>query len=138
MHDWRVLILITVLSWGGYNVLLKWAGGQLAWQASMLLFVVAYSVAVGAYCAWDGQWTPAELATRKSLVPMLAGAMCAVGAVTFFKALPMASGSLLLPLVGLYPIVAAVGCLVLLQEPVSLRLVAGLFCAAAAVVLLGR
>lgn len=136
--DWRVLIAITVLSWGGYNVLLKWAGDQLAWQASMLLFVVAYSLVVGGYCAVQGQMVYTDIVGRKSAVPICAGVLCAVGAITFFKAIPLVPGSVLMPLVGLYTLVSAMGCLFLFQEPLSFRLVAGILCAVAAVVLLGR
>jgi drug/metabolite transporter (DMT)-like permease len=136
--DWKILILITVLSWGSYNVLLKWAGSQLVWQASMLLFVISYSFTVGVYCVFRGQLVHADLVGKKSAVPLLAGTLCAVGAITFFKAIPMASGSLLMSLVGLYTLVSAVGCLIVFQEPISLRVVAGMLCAGAAVVLLGR
>ena len=52
--DWRILVAITVLCWGGYGILLKGAGSRIAWQASMLLFVIAYSVIVGAYCMSQG------------------------------------------------------------------------------------
>jgi drug/metabolite transporter (DMT)-like permease len=136
--DWRILIAITVLSWGGYNVILKWVGDRVAWQASMLLFVIAYAVIVGAYCAIQGPLSCADFTPKRSALPLLAGVLCAIGAIAFFKAIPMAPGSLLMPLVGLYTFVSAVGCLVLFQEPVSLRVVAGMVCALAAVVLLGR
>lgn len=136
--DWRILIAITVLSWGGYNVLLKWAGNQLAWQASMLLFVVSYSLIVGAYCLLQGQVVAADVIGRKATAPLLAGVLCAVGAITFFRALPMAPGSLVIPLVGLYTSLSAVGCLFLFHEPISLRVVVGIVCAGAAAFLLGR
>jgi bacterial/archaeal transporter family protein len=136
--DWRILIAVTVLSWGGYNVLLKWAGGQMAWQASMLLFVVAYALAVGVYCLVQGPWDHGDLMTRKAAAPIISGILCAVGAVAFFKALPVAPGSVLMPLVGLYPVVAAIGCLVVFREAISPRLVAGIVCASLAMVLLGR
>jgi transporter family protein len=82
--------------------------------------------------------TWADIASRKSAVPLGAGVLCAVGAITFFKAIPMAPGSLLMPLVGLYTLVSAIGCLFLFHEPLSLRVMAGILCATAAVVLLGR
>lgn len=132
------MILITVLSWGGYNVLLKWAGDRLAWQTSMLLFVVAYALAIGVYCVCYGELSSAALLGKQSLVPLSAGVLCAVGAIAFFKAIPMVSGSVIMPLVGLYPIVAALGCLFIFREPVSMRVVAGLICAGAAIVLLGH
>jgi bacterial/archaeal transporter family protein len=136
--DWRILIAITVLSWGGYNVLLKGVGERIAWQSSMLLFVISYALAVGLYCAWQGRLTGADFTEKKAFLPLLAGVLCAVGAVAFFRAIPKAPGSLLMPLVGLYPVVAALGCIVFFKEPVSLRVVLGILCAAAAAFLLGR
>jgi hypothetical protein len=67
---WRILVAITVLSRGGYNVLLIWAGNQIAWQASMLLFVIAYSLAVGANCVFQGPLAYADRAMKKSFVPL--------------------------------------------------------------------
>lgn len=135
--DWRILVAITICSWGGYNVLLKWAGNQIAWQASMLLFVIAYSLAVGTYCVFQGQLAYADIVGKKSVVPLLAGVLCAVGAITFFKAIPMVPGSLLMPLIGLSSLVSTIGCLFLFQEPMSLRVVTGILCAGTAIVLLG-
>jgi drug/metabolite transporter (DMT)-like permease len=136
--DWRILIAITVFCWGGYGILLKGAGSRIAWQASMLLFVVSYSIIVGAYCVTQGQLAMAELVGRGSAWSLAAGVLCAIGAITFFKAIPLAPGSLLMSLVGLNTFVAATGCLLLFREPISLRVVAGMLCAAATVVLLGR
>lgn len=135
--DWRTLTAITVLSWGGYNALLKWAGGKIAWQTSMFLFVASYAAIVGAYCLCQGGLTAGDLFGKKAIAPLIAGALCAVGAITFFKALPSAPGSLLMPLISLYTVVAAVACLFLFKEPVTPRLIVGILCAAAAGVLLG-
>ena len=61
-----------------------------------------------------------------------------MGAITFFKALPQAPGSVFLPLVGLYTVISAVGCLFLFKEPVTARVLAGILSAAVAVVLLAK
>lgn len=136
--DWRLLTLITVLAWGGYNVALKFAAGRLAWQVSMFLFVLSYAIIVGAYCLMQADLSRASLWQRAAWWPLLAGLLCGIGGITFFKALPSAPGSLFLPLVGLYSLVSAVGCIVLLHEPFTLRIAAGILCATAAVVLLAR
>ena len=59
-----------------------------------------------------------------------------MGAITFFKAIPLAPGSLLMSLVGLNTFVAALGCLVVFKSN-SLRVVAGMLCTAATVGALG-
>ena len=135
--DWRLLTLITILTWGGYSVLLKWAGGKIAWQASMFLFVLSYAVTVGLYCLLQKSFTASDLLCGKAGAPLLAGVLCALGAITFFKALPSAPGSLFIPLVSLYTVVAAATCLFLFKEPVTPRLIIGMLCAAAAGILLG-
>jgi bacterial/archaeal transporter family protein len=70
--------------------------------------------------------------------PLISGIVCGLGAITFFKAIPLAPGSVLMPLVGLFVLVSAVGCLVFLHEPLTWRVVLGIGCATAAVMLLGK
>ena len=135
--DWRVLIAITIITWGGYNVLLKWAGDKMEFHVSMLLFVVSYSVLIGGYCLLHGGITASDFLNRRALIPLAAGILCAVGAVTFFKALPETPGTLLMPLVSLYTVVAAVACIFVFKEPVNLRIIVGILCAAAATILIG-
>lgn len=137
--DWRILALITVMCWGAYTVVLKAVAGRVAWQASMLWFVVGYGVLVTAYClAADPGLLKGRMMQPAAFWPLLAGVMCGVGAITFFKALPLAPGSVLMPLIGLNVLIAATGCLIFLHEPLTLRLVAGIGCATAAIILLGR
>ena len=139
MMNWRILILLTVLSWGGYNVLLKAVAGRLAWQLSMLWFVIGYALMVAGFClAADPGLIRNRLIQAPAVWPLVAGVLCGVGAIAFFKALPLAPGSVLMPLVGLYVLVSAVGCLILLHEPFTWRMAAGIGCATAAVMLLGK
>jgi drug/metabolite transporter (DMT)-like permease len=137
--DWRILTLITVVSWGTYNVVLKAVADRVAWQTSMLWFVIGYGVMVAAYCLMaDPGMLKGRFIQAAALWPLLAGVLCGIGAITFFKALPVAPGSVLMPLIGLYVLVSAVGCLVFLHEPLTLRVIAGIGCATAAVILLSR
>ena len=136
--SWRILTLIVVLSWGGYNVILKAISGRIAWQSSMLWFVIGYAAMVAIYCVTDSGFNKSRFVNLQAFWPLLAGILCGVGAVAFFKALPLAPGSVLMPLIGLYVLVAAIGCLVFLHEPLTLRVVGGMVCATAAVMLLGR
>jgi transporter family protein len=73
-----------------------------------------------------------------SFLALGAGIMCGLGAVTFFKALPLAPGSILMPLIGLYVLVAAIGCLIIFKETVSLRVISGIVLAVIAIMLLGK
>ena len=136
--DWRVLALVTVLSWGGYAILLKAIADRLPWQLSMLWFVVGYTIFILAFCMINMIGGRMRIVHPAMGWALLAGALCGVGAIAFFKAMPMAAGSVFLPITGLYVVVTALGCLVFLHEPFSLRVLAGILCAGAAVVLLGK
>jgi len=139
LMDWRLLVVIVVLSWGSYNVMLKAVAGRLAWQWSMLWFVIGYSLMVTLFCLMsDRTQIKSRFLHPSAAWPMLAGILCGVGAIAFFKALPLAPGSVLMPMVGLYVLVSAVGCLLFLHDPLTWRVLAGIGCATAAVMLLGR
>ena len=136
--DWRILTAITVVSWGAYSVILKRVSGQMAWQASMFLFVLGYSVFVALYYALDSAGTFPALLQRKSLWPLLAGALCGIGGITFFKAIAQAPGSVFLPIVSLSMIISGILCVLLLKEPLTARVIFGTLFAGVAVVLLAR
>lgn len=136
--DWRILTAITVLSWGVYNIILKAVSGRIAWQISMLWFVFGYMLMVAAFCAVNFSGGKFKLFPSIALWPLVSGIMCGVGAITFFKAIPLVSGSVLMPLVGLFVLISAVGCLIFLHEPLTWRVVLGIGCATAAVMLLGK
>ena len=136
--DWRVLIAITVMSWTAYTVILKTVAAKVQWQASMLLFILSYALVGVTFCLVRSDAGAFKVQRLVALWPVVAGLLCGLGAITFFAALPKASGSVLIPLAGLYIPLAAVGCLLLLREPVSLRVVLGIACGGAAVLLLGR
>ena len=136
--DWRILTAITVLSWGAYSVMLKKVSGQIPWHVSMFLFVSGYALLVGAYCLLHGKIPLGSLAQRTAIWPLLAGVVCGIGGITFFKAIPLAPGSVFLPLVSLSMIISGIGCLFFFKEPVTRELILGVVCAAMAVVLLAR
>lgn len=134
--DWRILIAVVVLSWGGYNILLKMVGGRLAWQLSMFLFVLSYAVVVAGYCLLTSKLSIGEVFQKPAMWSLGAGILCGVGAIAFFKVIPRVPGSILLPLIGLYTLVSAVGCLLIFREPLTVRIALGIVCATAAVALL--
>lgn len=136
--DWRVMAGVTIVTWGAYNVVLKVAAGRMAWQVSLFLFVLSYSIVVVAFSLAQGGVLRAGLFSRTSLWPIAAGVLCGLGAITYFKGIGGAPGSVFVPLVGLSALVSGVGCLVFLHEPVSLRVVLGMACALAAIVLLSK
>lgn len=137
--DWRFLALVTVLCWGAYNVILKAVAGRMAWQVVILWYLIGYVALVAGYCIIsDPSLLKARFVQPLAVRPLLAGFLCGIGAIAFFKALPIAAGSILMPLVGLYVLVSAAGCLFFFGEPLTWRVAAGIVCAVTAVVLLGK
>lgn len=138
MMDWRILTAITVLTWGAYSLFLKKAGSLLPWRVSMFLFVLSYSVLVGLFCFLGQGVSASDVFSRRAVWPVLAGLLCGVGGIAFFMAIPVAPGSVFLPLVSLSMVISGIGCVFFFAEPFSLRLALGVVFAAVAVVLLAR
>jgi len=102
-------------------------------------FVGGYGVIVAIYCLFNmSSVNNVNIMKGTSLFALGAGVLCGIGAITFFKAIPLVSGSILMPLIGLYVLVAALGCLIILKEPVSLRVILGIAFAVTAIMFLGK
>jgi len=134
--DWRILVAVVIISWGGYSILLKVAGNHLSPTISMFLFVFGYAVLVGGYCFFSPDMKVNAVFQKPALIALLAGVLCGVGGIAFFKAVPRVPGSILFPLVGLYALVSAVASLLIFKEPFTLKLMLGIVCATAAIILL--
>lgn len=127
------LVFLVVLCWALYALILKSIASRLSWPVSMFLFIVGYSLTVGLFC----------LASRPSfqmsmiwLWPIMAGILCGVGAIAFFKGLETFPGSKYFSLVGLYIPLSALMCIFFLSEPFSLKTILGILFAGAAILLL--
>lgn len=138
LTDWRLLVAFTIISWGTYNVVLKRISGKIPWQLSMLFFVAGYSLVAVVYVSLNFSELRHGFFRPVNSMALAAGVLCGFGAVTFFKAIPTAPGSILMPLVGLYVLVAAIGCLFVMKEPVSPRILLGIFFAVISIMLLGK
>ncbi|MBN1435464.1 MAG: EamA family transporter [Sedimentisphaerales bacterium] len=136
--DWRILAAVTVLCWGTYNVILKAVSSRVSWQMSMMWFIIGYALVIAVFVGVNCIGREFRWFQPMSLVPLSAGVLCAIGAITFFKAIPTAPGSLLMPIIGLYVLTASIGCLVFLKEPITLRVVLGISFATAAILLLSK
>ena len=136
--DWRILAAFTVISWGGYNIVLKLISNTISWQWSMLLFVVGYVMVMGIYCCLNFSVMNENILKSAGFLALGSGILCGLGSVAFFKALPLVSGSILIPIVGLYILVAAIGCITILNEPVSFRVLTGIVLAVISIMLLGK
>ena len=136
--DWRILAAITVLCWGTYNVILKGVSSRISWQMSLMWFLIGYALIIAVFIAVNCPGQKFRWLQTISLAPFFGGILCGIGAITFFKAMPTASGSLLMPIIGLYVLIASIGCLIFFKEPLTLRVVLGVAFATAAILLLSK
>jgi drug/metabolite transporter (DMT)-like permease len=136
--NWRILAAITVVCWGTYNIGLKWVSSRLDWRISMFWFVMGYALLVGGFCLMNLFGQKVKFLELSAIWPLACGVLCGIGAITFFKAIPLAPGSLLMPIVGLFVLVSSLGCLIFFKEPITLRVVMGIILATAAIILLSK
>lgn len=134
-----VWVLATILIWGCVPILEKLGlSGPVA--PTVGVFVRSCGVAAGAFLVGlvARPW-PAMAQTPKHSVLLLAGGgflASFVGQMTFYQALKAGEVSRVAPLVGAYPLVAALLGWWLLREPLTLPRVLGVLCIVSGVLLL--
>jgi transporter family protein len=122
--------------WGLWGFFSKLAAQQLPTGAAYLLSIAGHLAVVG-YLATTGglaiPWQPAGVAAALG-----AGLCMAFGLLCFFKALAGGAAGMVVPLTALYPMVTVVLSWTLLHEDFTLRHLAGVILALAAVWLLSK
>jgi bacterial/archaeal transporter family protein len=130
--DYRLLSMFALALWGVWGFLAKVVSGRVSPQGLAFWSTVATIVPVALFALSDstGRWVRPH--------PMALGSGLAYGLalVFFFVALSRGPASVVVPLSGMYIVVPAVLGFVLLKEQLSVTHVAGLACAALAVLLL--
>jgi transporter family protein len=134
--NWLGYSLMAVGLWGLWGFLSKVATLRLPAQAAYLLAVTGHLAVVG-YLVMAGElaipWQPGGLAAAVG-----AGICMAVGLLYFFKALEGGAAGVVVPLTALYPMVTVFLSWALLNEGFTLRRLAGVALALAAVWLLSK
>ena len=135
--NWLAFSLIAVGLWGLWGFLSKVATLQLPAGAVYLMSITGHLAVVGFLAATGGlaiPWQPAGLAAALG-----AGLCMAFGLLYFLKALSAGgTASLVVPLTALYPMVTVVLSWLVLHEDFTLRRLAGVALALAAVWLLSK
>jgi transporter family protein len=134
--NWLGFSLLALGLWGVWGFLGKVASQHLPAQQVYLLAISGHLAVVGyllvgglgAFC-----WHPWGVGAALG-----AGLAMAVGLLFFFEALARGSATVVVPLTALYPAVAVVLSRIFLQEALTLRHLAGLVLAMAAVWLLSK
>jgi uncharacterized membrane protein len=132
--NWVVYSLATVVLWAFWGLLGKIALRTVGWVQASLFFGVGTLVIYGAILgvrSREATWAPADL-----LVPLATGFVGALGLASFYLALERGKASVVVPIIGLYPVLTAVLSVLLLHERLAPLQIAGVALAAAAVVLI--
>ena len=135
--NWLAFSLLAVGLWGLWGFLSKVAALQLPTGAVYLMSITGHLAVIGFLAASGGlaiPWQPAGLAAALG-----AGLCMAFGLLYFLKALSAGgTASLVVPLTALYPMVTVVLSWMVLHEDFTLRRLAGVALALAAVWLLSK
>lgn len=132
--NWVAYSLATVVLWAFWGLLGKVALRTVGWVQASLFFGVASVAIYGVILAVrtrEATWSPSDL-----LVPLATGLVGALGLATFYIALERGKASVVVPIVGLYPVMTVVLSVVLLHERLAPLQIVGVALAVAAVVLI--
>ncbi len=131
--DHRVLALVSLLGWGTWGFLSKLLSHRCCPPALVAFWAsLAGLLPVTVYAAFTRSlgWN------RDIPVALFAGLMAGLATVCFYVALSRGPASVVVPLSGMYIVIPAVLGYLLLGEPLSWKHIAGVGCAALAVLLL--
>jgi len=127
-------MLVYILSFGLWGFLLKICTTKLDWKTTLtyvwmtvfaILFFTYFIKVKIAFGPYHG-------------LAVAAGVLAAIGTVAFYKALSLAPASIIIPLSGQYILVTVLLAMVFLNEPVTLRSVAGIVFGITAMILLSK
>lgn len=136
MPGWLFFALLALIFWGLWGVFSKVAASHLPSWAIFLVELLVYGV-VGGFI-WGLLRTPVTW-SLPGLGAAVAAGLCGGWALFFFlKALSSGPAAVVVPLTSLYPVITVVLGVTFLQESLSLRHLAGIVLAAAAVWLLSK
>lgn len=132
--NWKFLITVYVLTSGVWGFILKIASTRLDWKtmifyAWMTVFIL-YTIFVFKDIKFG--WS------KFHFLSILAGVLGTIGTVGFYKAISLAPASIVIPFSAQYVLITVLLCVLFLKEPLSLRIIAGIACSIAAIVLLSR
>jgi transporter family protein len=122
--------------WGLWGFLSKVASQQLPGGSAYLLSAAGHLAVIGYLAATGGlaiPWQPGGM-----VAALGAGVCMAFGLLYFFKALAGGAAGVVVPLTSLYPVITVILSWAVLHEAFTLRHLAGLILAAAAVWLLSK
>ena len=132
--NWKLLTTCYIITFGIWGFLLKVISKKVDWKTMMFYIWMTIFIL---YCIFLFRnikfgWS------KFHILAILAGIVAAVGTIAFYKALSLAPAMVIIPLSSQYILVTVLLCALFLKEPLSLRIVAGILCSIAAIILLSK
>ena len=114
IHEWLVPAILTLVLWGLWGYMLKFAGMRLDWREVYFISSLAsFTLALMFYLYSKG--FSLSLNTY-ALYAALAGLMGGLGYLTFMIAISKGKASIIIPLTALYPAITAILAVLFLGE----------------------
>jgi bacterial/archaeal transporter family protein len=134
--SWLFWACLSIASWGVWGVSSKVALANARWARVVLVYyaISLPLIVVVLLVRSDGS----SFGAAGVVAGAFAGAAGAVGIICLYVSLARAKASIVVPLTGMFPIVSALLSVVFLDESLSAAQIAGVACAAAAVLLISR
>ena len=132
--NWQIVVVISLIFNGGYMVVLKAFADKVPPRTHMIYFNIPYTLlglVLGAIYLSSHPFVYSPILWAS----FAGGVLAALGSITYFKAIPLAPGSILQPLVGMCHPLIAIMCLVFLHEPVTAKVICGISSIAVAIYL---
>lgn len=134
ISDWKFLVVSYIVMFGLWGFILKIVSVKLEWKTTMTYVCITVFTILLISCVRKVNFGWSKF----HALAILAGIIAAGGTMAFYKALSLAPASLVIPLSTQYILITTVLCVVFLKEPLSLRMVGGILCSIAAIVLLAK
>ncbi|MDI6853956.1 MAG: EamA family transporter [Deltaproteobacteria bacterium] len=136
MPTWLTFSLMALTFWGVWGLLTKVATLHLPPFAAYLVSTLGYLPIIGILLIGSGFRVPWQAAGWSA--SLAAGICAALGLLCYYRALAGGQAAKVVPVTALYPLVTVVLSYFLLKEPITMRHLAGIAAALAAVWLLSE
>ena len=132
--NWQIVVIISLIFTGGYMVVLKAFADKVPPRTHLIYCNIPYTIfglLLGAIYLSSHPFVYSPILWAS----YAGGFLGALGSITYFKAIPLAPGSILQPLIGMCHPLIAIMCLVFLHEPVTAKVICGISSIAIAIYL---
>lgn len=134
--SWMLLSIATVLLWGSWGLQSKLIVDRISPWMNQVLFSIGLLPLLGWMLFWKNLRQAAGEPRKGALYGLLTGILGGLGNVTFYLALSRGKASVIVPMVGLAPLITVVLALVVLKESINRAQVVGVVLALASIYLL--